>query len=823
MFKYYVVGNLNIKDIEDPASADNDTISFRLRSTKNVLEPNGSPKQFMDDHYNFPSVCIHLAGSQTNLCKRYSVPGLPEFGSSNLPGAEEASRGFINSLIATKVLDCIDQTRLNMLVNLTWAYNVNTIDDETIIDQGPQIMADKQGAWPKAIEVAMRIRNLERAVNRPAQTAGVCAEGATNKTGCSTAISTIMQEKKLGNERIVKAFFSGYRNLGNEIESEMKQSFTLTEIPPKEADLRPSSASYLLVPESQATSYKKQYLDLQLMMVNLATFYNAFIPRSTKKGSGPPISGACDVSKVAMPVPGYPLGYYKNPDILTYYAVRGESEFIGMFNPFGSEPVKLTSYAAAKPFGGRIGPMLFHQPQGFDFFQGRTGGFKRRSVPYIASLDFVGTKDFHSQQPIGLGDFAPGIPLPINFQGDYFWLQNADSPLGGYVAGGDVQFGLPNLVYDYQVPFQDTGYTDQSATINVLKTADDPSADKAIGLFSKFQMTKFKGTALGDQVSQQLLEQEIKRIKAPTLYETANYMVPSPEELNRVMELDSVGFIPGQKTDVNGLQNYNASIFAPLFSGDQEDVFWKTESEVVTTVFEFLRKQEPGIMKYKRNMIKAAMTIKGQAANLDSGDGQSTNFNDAIKGFTDAALGVADIDFNQGLDQNIKSCKSIAGVFLYFYWGDPALKPDIVEDKGGCPQNLGENLRKYFSANNTSGGYSPSHYEMNYTFDPGIQKGAQSLFTAYMPGPYTGIGMDGVMNNPITQASDETMRRNFYSTKFVGLSTLQVSGPWDEKTSNFSTVSEGPVNSTGANTSQNEWRNPLDAQAIGADLNAIRY
>jgi Flp pilus assembly protein TadG len=63
MFKYYVVGNLNVKDVEDPSSATNDTISFRLRPTTDVLN-----NITYNDPYNFPSVCIHLAGSQTNLC-----------------------------------------------------------------------------------------------------------------------------------------------------------------------------------------------------------------------------------------------------------------------------------------------------------------------------------------------------------------------------------------------------------------------------------------------------------------------------------------------------------------------------------------------------------------------------------------------------------------------------------------------------------------------------------------------------------------------------------------------------------------------------------
>ncbi len=815
MFKYYVAGNLNIESVENPSAIPGDAVSYRLRQSEDVI--NG--KTYADP-YNFPSVCIHIAGSKTNLCKRYSVPGLPEFGSSNLPGAEEASRAFMDALISTKVLDCVAQTKLNMLVNLTWAYNVLSIDSETIVDQGPQILADKQGAWPKAVEVAMRIRNLEKAVNRPAETTGVCAsKGNQTKISCGKDIGEIGTQKLAGNERIMKAFYSGYRNIGNLIDNEMKDTFTLTEIPPKEADLgNQRSASYLLVPEEKIAAYKKQYLDLQLQMVNYATFYNAFVPRSTS----PPetrtaISGACDVTKVAMPVPGYPMGYYKNPDIVTYYAVRGEAEFVGMFNPFADSTVKLTAYSAAKPFGGRIGPMLFYQAPNSDFFVGRTDTGKYRSVPYIASLDFVGTNNVQTNLPLKIDEFSPGTPLPINFSNEYFWLKDQDSPIGGYI--DDVHFGLPNLVYDYQTPFSSDGYTIATEKINVIKTVD---ADRPIGLFSKFQLQQFKGDALNENVSQEILERELKRIKAPTLYETANYLVPTPEQLNQEKNLDSIGMIPGLGPQVEGtdLKNYQATIYAPLYSQDQEDVFWKNGDEVVTTLFEFLRKQESGIQKYKRNMIQAAMTIREQGNNLP------TESQGAKPGFDRAAEGVADIDFALGPNQPIKSCDSIAGTFLFFYFGDSALDRSIVTNPANCPQTLGANLRKYFAEVGTTTGFSPSHYSMDYSYNPKMQRGTDALYTAYMPGSYTGVDGDGVFRNPIpgSNVDDETMRRNFYSTKFVQLGSLQQSGPWNETTSNFNIYSEGNVQTSGTlNRAQKNYRNPLDAQAIGADINAIRY
>lgn len=832
MFKYYVVGNLNINDVANPSSASGDAISFRLQETINPLETGSRAR--MVDRYSFPSVCIHLAGSQTNLCRRYSVPGLPEFGSTNLPGAEEASRAFINSLISTKILDCVDQTRLNMLVNLTWAYNVNLEGDETIVQQGPQILANRLGAWPKAVEVAMRIRNLERAVNRAPETTGVCvAQDGSTDIRCAKLIDQVEAENQHGNERIVKAFYSGYRNLGTSIQvdgesvdDEMKRSFTLTEIPPRLVDLGSQrSASYLLVPQDKIQNYQKSYLDLHLMMVNYATFYNAFIPSASQNTGGSGIlgqAGACDVSKVAMPVPGYPMGFYKNPDILTYYAVKGEAAFTGMFNPFAQDAVKLTAYSAAKPFGGRVGPMLFLQRAGSEFFVGRNDSNKKRSIPYIASLRFEDTPNPQTGRPIALGEFAPGIPLPINFPDSYFWLKDQDSPLGGYIGTSDVQFGLPNMVYDYQTPYRNTGYTDASDNIHRIFTRS--TDDKPIGLFSKFQLQQFKGTALSSSVSQEILEKELRRIKAPTLYETANYLVPSPEALNRTQNLDSVGFIPGQKNpnlSDGSIDVYEASIYAPLYSTTQADSLWTTSQDVVRTVFEFIREQESGIQKYKRSMIRAAIEIDrmGLPPNLPA------NASGARAGFTRAARGVADVDFSRGEDQNIGSCESLAGVFLHYFFGYGPIGRSLVDDVTGCPESLGENLEEYFNRTGTSSGFSASHYRMEYSLNTAMAGGTQSLFSAYMPGPFNGVGNDGNFANPIAGLDEqrETMRRNFYSTKFVQLRSLTQSGPWNETSSNFVLMSEGGINEPGQDVRQKQYRNSPDAESVGVNLNAISY
>ena len=810
LYKYYVIGNLNIADVKTPAASG--TMNFRLERDVNVLDPARS----MDDQYNIPAVCIHIAGSKTNICKRYAIPGLPEFGSSNLPGAEEASRAFLDTLIATKVNDCVDRTRLNMLVANTWTYNVLANDmDGSLAGRGPAILADRQGAWPRAVELAIRMRNLEYIMNRPAETQRVCnnAGDTAGLVNCQKSITDIMSERRMGNERIVKAFYSGYRNLGNATDIEMKRSFTLTEIPPQKV---PSSskedASYLLIPESNL--YEKQWVDLKLMMVNYAIFYAAMIPRADSA-----TSGACDVTKVAIPVPGYPMGFYKNPDVVTYYAVRGEAEFTGMFNPFRDGIVKLTAYAAAKPFGGRIGPALFIQKPNTKWFVGRSD--KRRSQPFITSFNFVGAKKRFGGT-LAKGEFEPGVPLPYNATNasSEFWLDRADGPIGGLIAdAAGVQFGLPNMVYDFpDNTYTANSYTSNQEPVHTIKAADT-SSDLAIGLYSKQQFSLFRGN-LTDEISPEQLDQEIARVRAPNSYEAANYMIPTPNDFNIEEKLDSFGFVSGDMQPLpNGITRYQADIYAPLFkqNTDQTDLLYENPQSVISTITSFMAAQETGIVKYKNSLNQAARAIYNQ---IPAGGAQNS-----IVGYQRAAAGVSDIDFNNpSNEQNPKSCASIAGQFLYFFYEGVQQFVDTPDTT--CPKPLLALIQEYFNATGADQAYNPTHYRLSFSW-PTTFKGApgKKMLSAYVPGPLTGVRNDGTFDNPIPGSNiSEVMQRNFYSTKFVALDSLLGAAGYNEQATNFAIMSEGSVPSPpGSDKNQTSFKNLLNPNEVGADLTSIKY
>lgn len=821
LYKYYVIGSLNTPGVEDPdkkiACSGGNCTDFRLAPDVNAI----SGATVRDD-YNFPAVCIHIAGSKTNICRRFAVPGLPEFGSYSIPGNEEASRSFIDGLIGSKVDDCVTRSQLNMLVTTTWAYNVIPVNGaaNTLAGRGPAIMNDRQGAWPKAIEIAMRIRNLEKVMNRPTVEKAVCIGGI----GSCDPIDNYSSEPIMGNERIVKAFYSGYRNLGNHIDSEMKDSFMLTELPPRKPEVASQwSASSLLIPEP----YEKQYVDLKLMMVNLATFYAALIPRADTA-----TSGACDISKVAIPVPGYPLGFYKNPNILTYYAVKGEAEFAGMFNPFADDAIKLTAYAAAKPMGGRIGPMLFKQAKTEQAIYPRTDDNKYRSVPYLSSLNVEGTYNKYLGGTVDPGEFGPGVPLPVNLSSSLpFWLINEDDPVGGLATDSKVQFGIPNLVYDFtDGSMSPDSYTSNGERLFTIEPKNLDDAVKPIGLFNHDQFTKFRGD-LGGEVSQEVLAAHISRVRAPTLYEAANYLIPTPNKVNKELGIDSFGSIAGEGAsvpEISGLTRYTADIYAPLHreNANHNDILYLNADDVLTNIISFMRAQKSAMDNYTSSLNQAAVQTYRTAVQNGSAAavGAQALYKAAAERISD--IGISDVMLNPGYMDHIgalpKTCDSLAGQFWHFYYGDSRFGTPLANpDPATCPVPLAKLLQEFFSNPDAS----PARYRMEYNLYEGTMPDKKRLFSAYAPGPYNGVNLEAQLVPPSGFPNQqELMRRNFYSTKLVTLDAIQKSRNYDE-TSNFAIYSEGDISSSGSTPDrrQSEFENYLEADTIAPDLDSIKY
>lgn len=805
MYKYWVLGNLNIDQVGNPALATNNFINFGMEKDTFTSVAGGE-----SDIYNFPSVCLQYAGVPTNVCKKYSLPGIPRFEPTNLIGIDETTSSFIDAIVREKSDDCSKRSRLNYNVATLWAYQVvdtNPSDAQNAFADAPQIAANRPGAWPVAVEQAIRVRNLENAVNR-APIAGICAGQGAGAGSCAIDIGSLSQQKHYGNERPIKAFWSGLRNLGNESDSEMKNSFTLTELSPTPVTIdNPYDLSRILT-KGVSTKY---YLDLKLMMVNYATFFTALISRDDRtrvEGTTVSTQGACDVSKIAIPVPGYPLGFYKNPDVLTYYAVKGQARFQGMFNPFAGATV-MTAYAAAKPMGGRIGPALFTQqsPTQTTTLTARTTTEKRRSSSYILGLDLTGLpKKGSPGQTVPPGQYAPGIPIPVNAgagASDRFWINSEDDVVGGWVTDSTaVVFGVPNLAYNFgSGDFSSANY-DNGGRLGIYRPNGNV-ADYAVGLYRAPQFIDLKSN-FGNTGTPQAVEDGIRRARQPTKYEVANYTIPTPNDLQQ-QDLDgggfdTFGFAVGNRT-IGSVEMRSFDFYAPLF-GPTEDAMYKGADEVVTAIIDFIKVQEGAMKKYRDSMNKVALSIYSTDPGL----------------YKSAAERISDFNFaGDPTNSNPQSCRSIAGQFLAYYFGDKSTQVKTINAEG-CPRSLAESLRLYYNGG-LGPAFNPLLYHMDMTVkdtDGGFPPKAPfpAALTGYMPGPLRGGNEKGQVFVPIGGGGrPDNARRSGYSAKFVTLKSLTATDGYGKR--ELAIYSEGKPLPLLQDIVVNSFRNALDLSALG--------
>jgi hypothetical protein len=603
----------------------------------------------------------------------------------------------------------------------------------------------------------------------------------------------------------------------------MKASFTLTELAPEAVTFTDNSLSTMLAgPKGKEPKF---YVDLKLQIVNYATFFTALIARDDVLNSSGQVvkaEGACDVSKIAIPVPGFPMGFYKNPEVITYYAVKGEANFQGLFNPFtGQGVVKLTAYAAAKPMGGRIGPALFTAGSGADqtVITTRTTATNRRSTAYLSGLDLSTVTRKGTNNLVDVGDFAPGMPIPINKSGaqsDRFWVASETDQVGGWVSGPGIVFGIPNLVYDFEGTSTDpSNYVNGSVQTNIVKPNPTGGASDAVfsaGLYKGPQLTMFRANLVGvNNVDE--ITRSIFNVRAPTAYEAANYTIPLPYDQSLQPPgggsgfLDTFGFVAGQKID----GRYQAQIYAPLFSSNKDALFTNA-AEVASEIKLFMLTQQEAMRKYRNSMNLVAKTI----------------FEDDPVKYRDAAERISDFNFSLAPDaaDAKPSCKSIAGTFLHFYYGNNNTLGNPVPPAGSaCPLSLEESITTYFS--NSGGLRLDAHtHTIEYSYSDSHPRNSgpnkiinwSGLLTGYMPGPMRGATENGVFSTPYS-GEQETMRRTGYSTKLVTLKSLTSSGHYNSSVSNAPVYVEG-TNPGGfvpleLDVRQNNFRNALNLSSLG--------
>lgn len=782
MFKYYVLGQTALRNLHEDAGEGKPlpggTSNFTMRSfgdnkTSNPFS-NDPQKNSQRDVYNIPSVCIQYPNAPAD-CDTYKLPRLPRFKNQTTIGINNTSDLYTDALSGIRVEQCSRRSQANFEIAAMWAFSVGHGASE-LAQNAPMILADRPGAYTKAFELGVRVRNLESLVNQAPFSNGICVSPSSAAGSCSQDINSLNSQDSPHLERIVKAFYSGYRNLGNEIDREMKASFTITELPPQDQSYGTSTLSGLLYPRGE--NIKKYYLDLRLHPVNFATFYTALVvpPRSSSSGSADSshdlggdtqFTGGCDATKIAIPIPGYPFGFVKDPSTLTYYAIKGEVKFMGLFNPF-SFSTKLTAYAAAKPFGGRIGPSLFKDNNN-NYISAKSQdsptGYQSRH--YATSLNLennVSVFDPGTNQAVDISttNFIIGAPVPLKD----FWLKDKTQSLGGKASlGGDIAFTIPNLVWSAKGA--------RSKVTELLVEVSPQSGGSPIGLYN---FNEFKGfrSAISNfrNITGEEMTEAISKIKAPTDYEAHNYLIPSPQNVNADLNLDSFSAIRA----VNYKEGiYRWQIYAPLYS-DRGDYPYRTVRDLRKSFEDYLEEQRPSVEHYLRSMKRVANSVR-DAAEKDKN--YALDYSKSALIFSDANPSTPD-DPTTGL-----TCSSMAGMFARYFLGNNG----PVSAGQGCPEPLFDKFAEVWGSRpGQSQYYDDGEFQYFQQQDPKV------FLTGYKPGRNQGAKANGEVNHPFISGQSQTMLRNFYSTKLISLRSILNStsmGSYNESGTNFAIFSQG--------------------------------
>ncbi len=741
MFKYYVLGQISLPGTSLSNISPGQNMNFRL---KNSFASMGGSAEW--DHFNLPAVCIQLS-STNNICQIYSVPGIPRFNNVGVVGVDQAHNKFIDVIADQKAKDCAKRTSINFAATVNWAYGVAVPGGTTaVFPDAPDIAQNRSGAWPKALELAIRIRNVENIVNLPPHPKALSIENIESLSG---------RTPNFMYERPVKAFWAAFRNLGrNNMPQDsdfVASSFKLTELSPTPiSNADAGNLSNLL----RGSTDPKHYLDLKLYTLNFVNFYIAFMASQKGTYGSLKADASCEGTKIAVPVPGYPFGFEKNPDVLTYYAVKGEIDFWGIFNPFGKS-VKLTAYAAARPFGGRIGPRLFQADN--TAIKAR----ERRSFAYASSI-----------KPKNMA-FSFGQPIPSD---PTFWA-NPATAIGGSLVSNAPKYVLPNLIYDITPGFVSSMHVESSGKpiqdmTEALSAGAATMPVETAGLFNSDQFIAFKSNAVGADFDADTIYAAINSVRAPTVYEAMNYLIPTSNALTQIEEtnIDSAPFINPTQGSGTPTDPYIYSIFAPLFG---EGTLFDSPIKAADAINEIIKSSQGGVDTYMAAMEKVSSEMRGTKPEI----------------------------YGKAADEIYKpapyDCSSIAGRFYNFFTSGVSGANGNPKPADLCPTNLKTSVVNYWNLLN--GDTEKRNYYISNYVRPSQRTSStmkdEQLMTAFMPGVRQGVKENGIFKHPLLTDDNRATRRNFYSTKFV---SMQRVGKQSGR-GNFTFYSEGRSDLTSIN------------------------
>ncbi len=305
-----------------------------------------------------PSVCI-IFDKDNNYCQKNKVAGIPEFPSGGGWGVADpivaAVRRATSQIINKKLEDCYSRTLINQKFLIAWLFGLDPIkaadpffsvgndsDDPFPFSDG----IERLGVLPRMALLRARIDNFEEALNMSLSSEGLSATITEETMSSLKGLAPAGSNKTLDYfERPIQAFLSARNNLpsvsgdnGNFSEIELTELLPTT---PGNTEQNPNLKNPPIL---------AKFDDL----TGRAAFANSFF-KSLDNGD----NGNCSQYREVRVISRFPFGVTKNPNVLTYYAVRLQAKARLLFSPFGGNGiVTLSAYSAAKPFGSRVGKDL---------------------------------------------------------------------------------------------------------------------------------------------------------------------------------------------------------------------------------------------------------------------------------------------------------------------------------------------------------------------------------------------------------------------------------------------------------------------------------
>lgn len=318
LFRLYIIGNMAQDHFPRTLATAGGGPGTPMTYRPNLTDPT---------EYFVPTTCI-IFDVNNNVCHLASLPGIQLPPMTYVDSITDTLRGQLQAIEQIRQNNCKAIGMTNIMLNLYWLYNTDPFltqlkaplglsADQTQVLTLIQTLATGLGIVPREMILKFRIRTLEGYVNTPAQKNLTWETAQGLKTGSDPVAF----------ERSLQAFLSAYYTLGNHLFPQ--ESVVMEELLPH------------------------TLLQLKEMTEVFDTFAIDMNLQPPPPGSQQ--AGSCQSQIIPVSVNrALPVGFYKDPQVLTYYALRLKAKAKLLFSPF--RDLDMTAYAAAMPFGSRIGP-----------------------------------------------------------------------------------------------------------------------------------------------------------------------------------------------------------------------------------------------------------------------------------------------------------------------------------------------------------------------------------------------------------------------------------------------------------------------------------